>query len=74
MRFIYSLLIAILILLVAAFAFQNLRPVTVNLLTLQITLPLSLLIGSVYFLGLLTGGALITVVRSWVRGARRPRH
>lgn len=71
MRFVYTVLILVLAALVTIFAFQNLKTVTIGFLTVQATLPLALLVAGVYFLGLLTGGALIALVKSWIRGASR---
>ena len=51
------------------FKFQNLDTVTVQFLSASLTLPLSLLLLAVYVLGMLTGGTLLSMVRSWVRGA-----
>ncbi len=70
MRYVYILLIALLTAAVLLFNFQNLETVTVSLLTLSVTLPVSLLVIGVYVLGMLTGGFLVALVRSWIRGAR----
>jgi len=43
--------------------------VTVQFLSASLTLPLSLLLGGVYVLGMLTGGVLLSVVRGWVQRA-----
>jgi uncharacterized integral membrane protein len=51
--------------------FQNLTSVTISFLGMSGTLPLSLLVIFVYVLGVVTGGALFSLVRRWVRGARR---
>ena len=41
---------------------------------MSVTLPVSVLVILVYVLGMMTGGALFGLVRSWVRGAtRQPR-
>ena len=69
MRYMYITLITLLTVVVLVFTFQNLGAVTVQFLTLRLTLPLSVLIIMVYFLGLLTGGAVVSLVRSWVRGS-----
>ncbi|WP_043769806.1 LapA family protein [Algiphilus aromaticivorans] len=71
MRFIYSLLVVVLAAIVAIFAFQNLKLVTISFLAMRIELPVALLVVGVYFLGLLTGGALLALVRSVLRGARQ---
>ncbi|AGA32833.1 Putative exported protein [Thioalkalivibrio nitratireducens DSM 14787] len=69
MRYIYIALIILLTVVVLVFTFQNLGAVTVQFLTLRLTLPLSALIILVYFLGLVTGGAVVSLVRSWIRGS-----
>nr|WP_208760561.1 LapA family protein [Yersinia mollaretii] len=49
------------------FAFQNSGAVNLSLLFTQITLPISVLIVLIYFLGMFTGGLLITLIRALVR-------
>ena len=71
MRLIYTLLILLFVAVVAIFAVQNLRLATVNFLTLNVTLPLALLIVGIYLLGLLSGGALVGLLKRWIRGASR---
>ncbi|PVU31628.1 hypothetical protein A8M56_04045 [Yersinia pestis] len=50
-----------------AFAFQNSGTVNLSLLFTQITLPMSVLIVMIYFLGMFTGGLLITLLRALMR-------
>jgi hypothetical protein len=38
---------------------------------MSITLPLSLLVFLIYVLGMLTGGFMLSLLRSWARGATR---
>lgn len=71
MRIVYSLLVIIFVTLVTLFALQNLQSVTIAFLNMRTSLPLALLVVGTYFLGLLTGGALLALVRHWIRGARR---
>jgi putative membrane protein len=71
MRSVYIALIVLLTAIVLIFTFQNLTSVTVSLLSMSATLPLSTLVILVYVLGMVTGTALFGLVRSWVRGARR---
>jgi putative membrane protein len=70
MRYVYLALILIITLLVAVFKIQNIESVTVSLLTISITLPLSILIFGVYFLGMVTGSILISLVRTWYVSAK----
>ncbi len=71
MRYLYMALVVAFTALVLLFNIQNLQTVTVSLLVYSLTLPVSLLVILAYLLGMATGGALLTLVRSWVRGARR---
>ncbi len=73
MRYVYITLIVLLSAVVLAFMAQNLESVTVSFFAIRITLPLALLVVLVYFLGMVTGGALLSLVRSWVARARSPR-
>lgn len=72
MRFIYLALIILITLAVVTFKVQNIETVTVAFLSGSLTLPMSLLMLGVYFIGMLTGGMVISLIRSWVRGATRP--
>jgi len=71
MRIFYMVLVVVFTGLVLLFNIQNLQVVTVSFLTLSVTLPVSLIVIVTYLLGMATGGALLTVLRTWIRGARR---
>jgi len=71
MRYVYIALIVLLTAVVLLFKFQNLNSVTISLLGMSVTLPVSVLVILVYVLGMVTGSALFGLVRSWIRGARR---
>ncbi|MCU0976505.1 MAG: lipopolysaccharide assembly protein LapA domain-containing protein [Steroidobacteraceae bacterium] len=71
MRYLYTALVVIFTAMVLLFNIQNLQAVTVSFLTFSVTLPVSLIVIGTYVLGMATGGALLTLVRSWVRGSRR---
>ena len=71
MRYVYIALIVLLTAVVLLFNFQNLTSVTISLLGMSVTLPVSVLVILVYVLGMVTGGALFSLVRSWIRGARQ---
>ena len=58
---------------VLVFKLQNLTSVTVTFLTMSVTLPITLLVLIVYVLGMITGGAVWGLLRTWFRGARRQR-
>ncbi len=71
MRYVYIVLIVLFAGIVFLFKVQNLEAVTVTLFSASVTMPVSVLILLIYVLGMLTGGFLLAVVRSWVRGATR---
>jgi len=64
-------LIAIFVGVVALFKVQNLETVTVSLFSASVTLPVSVLVLLIYVLGMLTGGFLLALLRTWVKGATR---
>jgi lipopolysaccharide assembly protein A len=70
MRYIYIFLIVAVSVVVLTFKIQNLTVVTVSLFGASLTMPVSLLTIGVYILGMLTGSALLGLVRGWVKGAR----
>lgn len=71
MRYVYMALIAILAGVIILFKIQNLESVTVSLFSASVTLPVSVLVLLIYVLGMLTGGFLLALLRTWVRGATR---
>ena len=71
MRYVYMALIAVLAAIVILFKVQNLESVTVSLFSASVTLPVSVLVLLIYVLGMLTGGFLLALLRSWVHGATR---
>ena len=73
MRCVYLALIIVLSAVVLLFKFQNLELVTVSFFSARVTLPLSIMVMLVYVLGMVTGGSLLSLVRSWIRGAKRGR-
>jgi uncharacterized integral membrane protein len=68
---VYIALIVVLTASVLLFKLQNLEQVTVSFLSASFTLPVSVLLVLIYVLGMLTGGFVLALVRTWVRGARR---
>ena len=72
MRYIYMALIILITIVVVTFKVQNIQNVTVSLLSASLTLPFSLLIPGVYFLGMLTGGMVISSMRSLISKAKKP--
>ena len=69
MRFVYFGLIIVFIAIVALFKFQNLESATVSLFSFSITLPMSILVTGIYVLGMLTGGFVVALLRTWVNRA-----
>jgi uncharacterized integral membrane protein len=72
MRYIYIALIILITIVVVTFKVQNIEIVTVSFLKVSLTLPLSLLILGVYFLGMFTGGAVISLIRSLIARSKKP--
>jgi uncharacterized integral membrane protein len=70
MRYLYIALIVLLTATVLVFMVQNLELVTVSFFAVRITLPLALLVVLVYVLGMVTGGAVLSLVRGWIAHAR----
>jgi lipopolysaccharide assembly protein A len=74
MRLLYLLILLVLLGATAIFAFQNQGAVTLRFLDRSVSSPLSILIGGVYFLGMLTGWTFVGVVRRSIRRiSERPR-
>jgi uncharacterized integral membrane protein len=73
MRFVYIVLIALFVAVLVLLKVQNLDTVTVSLFSLSATLRVSTFVLLLYLFGMLTGGALVGLLRSWVRGATRRR-
>jgi uncharacterized integral membrane protein len=71
MRYFYIGLVVVVTAVVLLFKIQNLSAVTISLFSLSLTLPVSLLVVGIYFLGMLTGSALLSFLRSSIRGATR---
>ncbi len=71
MRYVYIALIVVVTAIVLLFKVQNLEQVTVSILSARVTMPVSALLLLTYVLGMLTGGFVVGLVRTWVRGARR---
>jgi uncharacterized integral membrane protein len=69
MRYIYIALIGLVAVIALLFTLQNLESVTVVFFSAQITLPTSILVFLVYALGMVTGGSLGWLLRSWIHGA-----
>ncbi len=73
MRYVYMVLIALMAGIVVLFKVQNLETVTVTLLSMDFSMPLSIMVFLIYALGMFTGGFLLQLVRTLMRGAKAPR-
>ena len=69
MRYLYMVLVAAFTLLVIVFMGQNLQSATVSFFSWSVTLPVSIVAFLCYALGMLTGGFLLSSLRSLIRGA-----
>ncbi len=70
MRYVYIALIVVLAGIVVLFKVQNFDTATVTLFSMSFTMPVAVLVFVIYVLGMFTGGFMLQLVRSWVRGAR----
>jgi putative membrane protein len=70
-RYVYMSLVVVVTAVVLLFKIQNFEAVTISLLGASVTLPTSVLIIGVYALGMVSGSALLGVLRGWVKGAMR---
>ena len=73
MRYVYFALIAALAATVLLLKVQNMESVTVNILSMTFTMPVAVLTLMIYVLGMFTGGFMLQLIRSWIRGASAPR-
>ena len=71
MRYVYISLIVVVTAVVLLFKIQNFETVTVSLFGAGITVPTSVLIIGVYILGMVSGSALLGLLRGSVKGALR---
>jgi uncharacterized integral membrane protein len=69
MRYVYMVLVVLGTLAVLLFMVQNLASVTVSFMSTRVTMPIWLVVVAVYVLGMITGGALWSLLRASVRGA-----
>jgi len=71
MRYVYISLIVVVTAVVLLFKIQNFEVVTLSLFGASITMPTSLLVIVVYTLGMVSGSALLGLLRGWVKGTMR---
>jgi uncharacterized integral membrane protein len=68
-KYVYVALIVVFAGIVLLFKVQNLESVTVSLFSASVTLPVSVLVLLIYVLGMLTGGAVLGLLRSLIHRA-----
>jgi putative membrane protein len=73
MRYVYMALIAVLVGIVILFKVQNLETATVTFLSMSFSVPVSMLVFLIYVLGMFTGGFMLQLLRTWIRGASASR-
>lgn len=71
MKYLYIALIVAFTALILLFKIQNLETATVSLFNMRVTLPVSLLVIGIYILGMVTGGALLGLLKGWYGAATR---
>jgi len=72
MKYVYIALIVVFAGIVLLFKVQNLTMVTVSLFAASVTLPISVLVLSIYAMGMLTGGMVFALLRTLIRRASAP--
>jgi uncharacterized integral membrane protein len=70
LRYVYIALIVVLTGIVVLFKVQNFDTAKVTLFSMSFTMPVAVLVFVIYVLGMFTGGFMLQLVRSWIRGAR----
>jgi lipopolysaccharide assembly protein A len=71
-RYFYISLAVILTIIILLFTFQNIGNVSIEFLSMSITLPISLLVIGVYILGMLTGGSVFAFIKTVVTKTKEP--
>ena len=73
MKLLYIALIVLVTLALLLFKFQNVDMVTLNFLSMTTTQPMPVLAIIIYVMGMVTGGALLALLRSMIRRTA-PKH
>jgi len=73
-RWFYIAIIVVLTIAVLSFKFQNLEMVTLSFLSMSAEMPVAVLVFLVYFLGMVSGGALLALLRGVLRRTAPKRH
>ena len=72
MRWFHTTVVAVLAIIVLAFAVQNFQSTTIALVNVRLSAPLAVIIAIVYVLGMLTGGSVVSLVRWAVSERGKP--
>ncbi len=73
MRYVHIAVIVLLTLLVLSFKIQNLESVTLQFFSLNMTMPVTVLVALVYVLGMFTGGSVWSLLKRSYRGSFPPK-
>ncbi|MCU0765029.1 MAG: DUF1049 domain-containing protein [Burkholderiaceae bacterium] len=73
MRYVHIAVIVLLTLLVLSFKIQNLESVTLQFFSLNMTMPVTVLVVLVYVLGMFTGGSVWSLLKRSYRGSFPPK-
>ena len=73
MRYVHIAIIVLLTFLVLSFKLQNLQSVTLQFFSLNMTMPVTVLVVLVYVLGVFTGGSLWSLLKRSYRGSFPPK-
>ncbi len=63
MRWFHTTVVAVLAIIVVAFAVQNFQSTTISLFNIKMGAPLAVVVAVVYLLGMLTGGSVVSLFR-----------
>jgi uncharacterized integral membrane protein len=72
MRVVYLVILLVMVLGIAAFAMQNDDPVKIRFMEWAVAYPMSLVVGAVYLLGMVSGSSLIGLFRRSVYHVTEP--
>ena len=73
MRWFHTIVVAVLAVIVLAFAVQNFQSTTISLFNIKMSAPLAVVVAIVYLLGMLTGGSVVSLFRWAVSDVVRQR-
>jgi uncharacterized integral membrane protein len=73
MRYVHVAVIVVLTFIVLSFKIQNLQSVTLQFFSVNMTMPVTLLIMLVYLLGMFTGGSLWSLLKRSYQGSFPPK-